>query len=132
MRKGKCRNPKARELARRLIMGETITREMASSDETWIAARASAKAFVGIYHAKLLESGVPFDQRRAWLKRQHARCQVFHPGSPPLSKNRPRLMLLRGTSQRDSPAHDPRKLQAAEAQRESASRLEVNIRDRTL
>jgi hypothetical protein len=76
MRKGKCRNPKARELARRLIMGETITREMASSDETWIAARASAKAFVGIYHAKLLESGVPFDQRRAWLKRQHARVDA--------------------------------------------------------
>jgi hypothetical protein len=49
----KCRNIEARELARRLIKGETVTRDMASSDESWIAARASAKA-------------VPDRRRRNW------------------------------------------------------------------
>jgi hypothetical protein len=35
----KCRSIEARELARRLIHGETITREMASSDEVWALVR---------------------------------------------------------------------------------------------
>jgi hypothetical protein len=81
MSKSKCRNPEARSLGRNLIKGEAITRSMASSDQVWIAARASAAGVASAYHAKLIQTGVPAEKRRAWLPRQHERIEATF-GSP--------------------------------------------------
>jgi hypothetical protein len=72
----KCRSIEARELARRLVMGETITRDMASSDQVWALLRNSALGVAAAYHAKLIKTGVPAESRRAWLRRQHDRIEA--------------------------------------------------------
>jgi hypothetical protein len=72
----KCRNIEARELARRLVMGETITRQMASSDQVWALVRNSAFGVAAAYHAKLIKTGVPAENRRAWIRRQHDRIEA--------------------------------------------------------
>ena len=82
MSKSKCRNPEARALARKLIKGEAITRSMASSDQVWIAARASAAGVASAYHAKLIKNGVPAEKRRAWLQHQHAKIEATFGSTP--------------------------------------------------
>jgi hypothetical protein len=82
MSKSKCRNPEARALARKLIKGDAITRSMASSDEVWIAARASAAGVASAYHAKLIKNGVAAEKRRAWLRRQHDRIAATFGSAP--------------------------------------------------
>jgi hypothetical protein len=72
----KCRNIEARDLARRLVMGETITRDMASSDQVWALLRNSAMGVAAAAHAKLIKTGMPAEKRRAWLKRQHQRIEA--------------------------------------------------------
>jgi hypothetical protein len=72
----KCRNIEARDLARRLIKGETITREMASSHQVWAMVRNSALGVAAAYHAKLIKAGVSAERRRAWLQRQHERVEA--------------------------------------------------------
>jgi hypothetical protein len=72
----KCRSIEARELARRLVQGETITRDMASSDEVWALVRNPAMGVSAAYHAKLIKNGVPAEKRRAWLKRQQERVEA--------------------------------------------------------
>lgn len=72
----KCRNIEARELARRLIMGETITRELASSDQVWAVVRNSALGVAAAAHAKLIKNGVSAEKRRAWLRRQQERVEA--------------------------------------------------------
>jgi hypothetical protein len=72
----KCRNIEARDLARKLIKGETITREMASSDEVWSLLRNSALGVAAAAHAKLIENGVTAEKRRAWLRRHHERIEA--------------------------------------------------------
>jgi hypothetical protein len=72
----KCRSIEARELARRLIQGETITREMASSDEVWALVRNSAVGVAAAYNDKLIKNGVPAEKRHAWLRRQHDRIEA--------------------------------------------------------
>jgi hypothetical protein len=72
----KCRSIEARELARRLIQGETITREMASSDQVWALVRNSALGVAAAFHDKLVKNGVPEEKRRAWLRRQQERVQA--------------------------------------------------------
>jgi hypothetical protein len=67
---------RSRELARRLVMGETITRDMASSDEVWAMIRNSAFGVAAAAHAKLIKTGVPAEKRRAWLRRQHDRIEA--------------------------------------------------------
>jgi hypothetical protein len=73
----KCRNIEARELARRLVMGETVTRQMASSDEVWALVRNSALGVAAAANAKLIETGVSAEKRRAWLQHQHARIEAI-------------------------------------------------------
>jgi hypothetical protein len=72
----KCRNLEARELARRLVMGETVTRQMASSDQVWALVRNSALGVAAAYHAKLIKTGVSAEKRRAWLRRQQDRVEA--------------------------------------------------------
>jgi hypothetical protein len=72
----KCRNIEARDLARRLVKGETITREMASSDQVWALLRNSALGVAAAYHARLIKTGVSAEKRRAWLRRQHERVEA--------------------------------------------------------
>jgi hypothetical protein len=57
-------------------MGETITRDMASSDQVWALLRNSAFGVAAAYHAKLIKNGVPAEKRRAWLKHQHERIET--------------------------------------------------------
>jgi hypothetical protein len=72
----KCRSVEARELARRLIAGETITREMASSEQVWALVRNSAMGVAASAHAKLIKNGVSAEKRRAWLRRQQERVEA--------------------------------------------------------
>jgi hypothetical protein len=72
----KCRSVEARELARRLVKGETITREMASSDQVWALVRNSAMGVAASAHAKLIRNGVSAEKRRAWLRRQQERVEA--------------------------------------------------------
>jgi hypothetical protein len=78
----KCRSIEARELARRLVQGERITRDMASSDEVWALVRNSAMGVSAAYHAKLIKNGVPAEKRHAWLKRQHERIEAMLGNAP--------------------------------------------------
>jgi hypothetical protein len=86
----KCRNIEARELARRLIMGETITRELASSAEVWALVRNSAIGVAAAAHAKLIEAGVSEEKRRAWLRRQRERIGATFRQRAPVVENRRR------------------------------------------
>jgi hypothetical protein len=70
----KCRNIEARDLARRLVKGETITRNLASSD--WALVRNSALGVAAAFHAKLIRNGVSAEKRRAWLRHQHERIEA--------------------------------------------------------
>ena len=106
MSKSKCRNPEARSLGRNLIKGEAITRSMASSDQVWIAARASAAGVASAYHAKLIKNGVPAEKRRAWLKRQHERIAATFGSAPPSSHSMP-AWLIASLGDVDGPTDAP-------------------------
>jgi hypothetical protein len=91
----KCRNIEARDLARRLVMGEIITRRMASSDEVWALVRDSALGVAAAAHAKLIEAGVSEEKRRAWLRRQRERIEAtFRQHRAPVVENRRRDSVL--------------------------------------
>jgi hypothetical protein len=73
----KCRNIEARDLARRLIKGETVTRDMASSDRVWALVRSSALGVTAAYHAKLMKNGVSAENAGPGFDHQHERIETI-------------------------------------------------------